>query len=332
MYVRIDTAATIAEYQRCSKTRWLIDPMCFRTPLIHDKKRITVREQGETGMRALFVALALVMLPTAGLTWSKMAQAGDVLDRMAARGSVIAAAVPDTLPLAGRGKDGSLVGFDIEVTREIAKRLGLPVKFVTPAWETILGGSWGDAFDIAVASITPTEERARRIAFPATYRHDAAVMLVHKDNLSILQAADASGKVVGTKKDTTFEQYLNGRLQVLMLREPVKYLIANPQIKLYPDKEKAIAALAKGDGKEVDAVIMSFTPARTAIAAGAPARVIPGFLFFEPVAVAVDQGDPDLARAVERAVLEMASDGTLDGLSRKWFGTDANNGALGSAQ
>lgn len=283
-------------------------------------------------MRALLAALITATGLQAGLAWSNTAQAGEVLDRMAARGTVIAAAVPDTLPQAARDKSGDLIGFDIEVSREIAKRLGLPITFVTPGWETILAGGWGEAFDIAVASITPTEDRARRIAFPATYRHDAAVMLVHKDNLSILEAADASGKAVGVKKDTTFEQYLKRDLQVLMLREPVEYVINDPQIKLYPDKEQAMAALAKGDGVEVDAVIMSFAPARSAIAAGAPARVIPGFLFYEPVAVAVDQGDRDLARAVERAILAMAGDGTLPALSRKWFGADAASGALGPAQ
>lgn len=283
-------------------------------------------------MRAPFAALTMAIGLTAALAWSKTAPAGETLDRMAARGTVIVAVVPDTLPQAARDKSGNLEGFDVDVAKEIAKRLGLPVKFVTPGWETILAGGWGEAFDIAVASITPTEERARRIAFPATYRHDAAVMLVHKDNLTILQPADASGKVIGTKKDTTFEQYLNRRLQVLMLREPVEYVIADPQIKLYADKEKALAALAKGDGKEVDAIIMSFAPARTAIAGGAPARVLPGFLFFEPVAVAVDLGDPGLARAAERAVLEMASDGTLPALARKWFGADFTSGALGPAR
>ncbi len=282
-------------------------------------------------MRAPNAALSVAMCLTAGLAWTTT-RAGETLDRMAARGTVIAAAVPDTLPQAGRDKSGNLEGFDIEVAEEIANRLGLPIKFVTPGWNAILAGGWGETFDIAVASITPTEERARRIAFPATYRHDAAVMLVHKDNLSILQPADASGKVIGVKNDTTFEQYLNRRLNVLMLREPVEYVIANPQIKLYPDKEKALAALAKGDGKEVDAVIMSFAPARTAIAGGAPARVLPGFLFHEPVAVAVDQGDPDLARAVQQAVLEMAGDGTLPALSRKWFGADLAGGAIAPAQ
>ncbi len=282
-------------------------------------------------MRAPFAGLTMAICVLAVLGCPRTASAGEVLDRIAARGTVIVAAVPDTLPQAGRDKSGNLEGFDIEVAKEIAKRMDLPVTFVTPGWDTILAGGWGEAFDIAVASITPTEDRAQRIAFPATYRYDAAVMLVHKDNLSILQAADASGKVVGTKKDTTFEQYLNGRLQVLMLREPVEYVIADPRIKLYPDKEQALAALSKGDGKELDAVIMSFAPARTAIAGGAPARVIPGFLFFEPVAVAVDKGDPDLARAVQQAVLEMASDGTLAALSQKWFGTDLTSGAIGPA-
>ncbi len=121
-------------------------------------------------MQVLFAALTMVLGLAAGFAWSSTALAGEVLDRMAARGTVIAAAVPDTLPQAGLDKEGNLEGFDIEVTREIARRLGLPVKFVTPGWETILAGGWGEAFDIAVASITPTEERARRIAFPAAYR------------------------------------------------------------------------------------------------------------------------------------------------------------------
>ncbi len=280
-------------------------------------------------MQARFAALTVAIALAAGLAGPALARAGETLDRMAARGNVIVAAVPDTLPQAARDGDGKLEGFDIEVAKEIGKRLGLPVRFVTPGWDAILAGGWGEAFDIAVASITPTEERARRIAFPAIYRHDAAVMLVHKDNLSILQPADASGRTVGAKKDSTFEQYLERRLQVLMLREPVEYVVEQPRIKLYADKEQALAALARGDGVEVDAVIMSFAPARSAIAGGAPARVLPGFLFFEPVAVAVDQGDPELARAVERAVLHMAGDGTLAALSRTWFGGDLTNGAFG---
>lgn len=283
-------------------------------------------------MGARFAALAVAIVLAIGLAAPGPAPAGETLDRIAARGTLIVAAVPDTLPQSARDASGALQGFDIEVAKEIGKRLGLPVTFVTPGWDAILAGGWGEAFDIAVASITPTEERAQRIAFPATYRHDAAVMLVHKDNLSILQPADASGKVVGTKKDTTFAQYLNRRLDVLMLREPVDYVIAEPQIKLFPDKDQALAALARGDGVEVDAVIMSFAPARTAIAAGAPARVLPGFLFFEPVAVAVDRGEPDLARAVERAVLQMAGDGTLAALSRAWFGADLAGGVLSSGR
>lgn len=272
----------------------------------------------------LILIMAALWLATA-----MPAHSGEVMDRIAERGSVVAAAVPDTLPQAARTKSGKLEGFDIEVAEEIARRLKFEIKFVTPGWDTILAGGWDGKWDISVASITPTAERGRRLAFPANYRYDSAVLVVHKDNIEILQPADASGKIIGTKQDTTFEQYLRHKLNVIVAKERLKYLIDDPQIKLYPDKDVALAALAKGDGVELDGVVMSFAPARSAIAAGAPVRVIPGFLFFEPVAVAIDQGDPEFSRTIQKIVLGMADDGTLAALSKKWFGVDLTSGAFG---
>src|SRR5512134_2597951 len=88
-----------------------------------------------------------------------VAHADPVLDRAKARGSLIAAAVPDQLPLAARDASGTLTGFDIDVAEEIGKRLGLPVRFVTPGWDAILAGNWDGQWDFAVASITPTPRR-----------------------------------------------------------------------------------------------------------------------------------------------------------------------------
>ena len=58
------------------------------------------------------------------------------------------------------------------------------------------------------------------------------------------------------------------------------------------------------------------------IARGAPLRIVQGFLFFEPVAVAVDKGDPDFAAKIGDVVRAMRADGTLTKLSEKWFGVD----------
>jgi polar amino acid transport system substrate-binding protein len=58
------------------------------------------------------------------------------------------------------------------------------------------------------------------------------------------------------------------------------------------------------------------------IAVGTPVRVVPGFLFFEPLAVATDKGDPEFDAEIERVVDAMRDDGTLSELSLRWFGMD----------
>jgi polar amino acid transport system substrate-binding protein len=263
-----------------------------------------------------------LLLAAVCLLLTSHAEAEGVLPGAADRGTLIAAVVPDSLPQAARDASGKLVGFDVEVAAEIARRMGLDIQFATPSWQEILAGGWARRWDFAVASITPTRERATKIDFPAVYRYDVAALLVHKDNLEILTPEDASGKRVGVKKDTTFEDYLEGKLTIFMGRRDLTFRIKDPVIRVYPNKGQALGALAKGDGVELDAAVMPFAVAREAVAGRVPVRVIPGFLYSEPVAVAVDKGDRRLARAIEDAVLKMSGDGTLSALSKKWFGTD----------
>ncbi len=263
-----------------------------------------------------------LLLAAICLLMASHAQAQGVLPRAAERGALIAAVVPDSLPQATRDASGNLIGFDIEVATEIAGRLGLGIEFATPSWQEILAGGWARRWDFAVASITPTRERATKLDFPAVYRYDLATLVVHRDNLAIITPEDASGKIVGVKQDTTFEDYLEGTLTIFMGRRDLSFRIKDPVIRVYPNKGLALRALAKGDGVELDAVVMSFAAAREAVAERLPVRVIPGFLYSEPVAVATDKGDRRFARAIEQAVLKMSGDGSLSALSKKWFGTD----------
>jgi polar amino acid transport system substrate-binding protein len=78
----------------------------------------------------------------------------------------------------------------------------------------------------------------------------------------------------------------------------------------------------EGDGVKLDAVVTSLAHAQAAVAAGMPVRLVPGFLFFEPLAVAVEKGDPEFDAEIERVVEGMRDDGTLSELSLRWFGMD----------
>ena len=259
----------------------------------------------------LFVAL-LISTPLA---------ADDVMQRARARGALVVAAAPasDQLPQAARDADGTYSGFDVDVANAIAQRLGLPLRFVSPGWDKVLAGNWGGQWDFAVASITPTQEREKTLVFPAIYRFDAAALVVRKDDKTIERPADASGKTIGARQGTTFENYLRRDLVIYGNPNAITYLIKDPKIRTFADRDQVVKALVD---RKVDAIVTSLALAEADIKNGMPIRIVRGFLFFEPVAVAVDRGDPAFAKAVGDAVRALRADGTLTQLSEKWFGID----------
>lgn len=265
-------------------------------------------------LRGILMLLIALVLPFG-------VDASDVLDRARERGHLIAAAMPDALPQSGRDEAGNLTGFDIAVTKAVARQLGLDVTFVIPSWQAILEGGWSGAWDYAVVSMTPTPEREKRLTFPAVYRFSPAVLVVREDNQSIKEPSDASGAVIGVKEDTTFQHYLKRDLVLYKGDRSFEYLIENPTIRLFPDKQDAMLALAEGTAG-LDAVVTSLTHAQGAVGAGLPVRVVPGFLFFEPLSVVIDHGEPTFGEEIDAAVDALRANGTLGELSIEWFGID----------
>lgn len=260
----------------------------------------------------LAAALLLVVSPAhADARWQRIQERGALV--------VATAIAPDQLPQSARDGAGNYAGFDVDVATELGKRLGIPVRFTSPGWDQVLAGDWGGRWDVAVASITPTTEREQRLVFPAIYRFDAGALVVRKDNTSITRPADASGRTIGVRQGTTFENYLRRNLVMYGNPGAVTYLINDPQIRLFKDREAVVKAVVD---RKVEAIVTSLGLAEEDIRQGAPLRIVQGFLFFEPVAVAVDKGDPEFAQKVGDAVRAMRADGTLTRISEKWFGVD----------
>ena len=121
---------------------------------------------------AVVAMLALVGSPV---------QAGQTLDRVMST-KVLNVATNANWPPQGFLNDANeLDGFDIDMAKEIAKRLGVEVKFDTPEWQVMTGGRWQGRWDVAVGSITPTKPRSQVLDFPAVYYFSPYVFVVHKD-------------------------------------------------------------------------------------------------------------------------------------------------------
>ncbi|MFN4140955.1 transporter substrate-binding domain-containing protein [Aestuariivirga sp.] len=278
------------------------------------------------GTRATKTTVLLIGLILTGL-WAQ-ASAGEVLDRIRATG-VMRSPVPDIWPPGViRNDKGELDGFDVEVLREVGKRMGVKIEYVTNpdgsivTWDEQTSGNWQGKYDIVLNSMTPTAKRAEHLHFPAEYYYAIGVLAVHRDNNSIKAPADASGRRIGVLKSSQYEMYLNRQPFGIVGLPPFEYKIENPVIVPFAHEEEAYEALSKGDGVELDATVNLLQTVLALIKGGKPLKVVGQPLYRVPQAIAIQPGDDEFSEELKATVEAMRQDGTLARLSMKWFQFD----------
>jgi polar amino acid transport system substrate-binding protein len=280
-------------------------------------------------LAALALALTLAFAVTACGGGDEASD--DLLASIEEKGTLTVSTDPAYPPQSELNEDtGEYEGFDIDVAKEIADRMGVDIAWEAPAWETIISGGWSGRWDISVGSMTITPERAEVLHFTPPYYFTPAAYAVHKDNTTITDVDGLAGKKIGVCGGCTYDLYLQNKLNIAEDEsgEPVKIesKVTNPQIKTYDTDSTAIQDLALGDGRRLDAVVSAFPTLEAAIEAGSPIKVVPPDLYYEPLSVAVDrksQLDPtSLVDRISEIIEEMHDDGTMIELSEKWYGTD----------
>jgi polar amino acid transport system substrate-binding protein len=269
-------------------------------------------------LRSIVLAAAAI-----GLLSSGPAFAGAVLDRIMQAKKLVMSTDPEYPPQSSLNASNQFEGFDIDVGTEIAKRLGVSIEFVTPGWETIVSGKWAGRWDVSVGSMTPTKPRAEVLDFPAVYYYTPAALAVNTANTTINTPADASGKRIGVGAATTYENYLHGDLAIEAEgAPPFEFVIKDAKVQSYDTDVPALDDLKLGDGTRLDAAMTALPTIQAAIKNGYPLRVVGAPLYYEPLAVAIEKGDPELKAKLAEIVKAMQDDGTLTSLSMKWYGVD----------
>jgi polar amino acid transport system substrate-binding protein len=229
-------------------------------------------------------------------------------------------------------KTGDWKGFDVDVAREIASRLGVTADINHQDWAVITAGSWNNRWDVSVGSMTDTVDREKLFDFTPAYYYTPAGFAVHKDNTSVQDVTtDLDGKKVCVGESTTYEDYLKGDLVLGAGAPPFDFVVDNPTIVTYNTDTDALDKLAVGDGVRCDAA-MTATPTIDAfVKDGGAVKSVGDPIYFEPLSIAFDKNDPvdnsSLVQAVSTIVDDMHSDGTLTDLSMKWYGTDLTSTA-----
>ncbi|MBG0775183.1 MAG: transporter substrate-binding domain-containing protein [Desulfovibrionaceae bacterium] len=263
---------------------------------------------GLPALRALAVLLLLTGLAAlAGCSTSdeREAEKADGLARVQQAGEISFAMSGGYPPFNFYNDKNELAGFDVDVCREVAKRLGVDFKPVTTEWSGIIEGLRSGAYDGILGSMAATAERAEVVDFTVPYYYSGAQVLVRKD-APYKSVDELKGKVVGLVTGTTFEN-------------DAKSLGAG-DIRLYKDDTQTLTELDNG---VVDAVITDRVVGATAAGSGKFAiRPLGTPLRSENIAVALRKDDDTLRDKLDAILTAMHDDGTLAAISRKWLGTD----------
>jgi polar amino acid transport system substrate-binding protein len=257
------------------------------------------------------------------LAFATIAHAGATLDRVLEKKAMVVATNSGWPPQSYLDDNNEMVGFDIDVSREIAKRLGVEVSFETPEWATLTGGHWQGRYDLGVGSVTPTKARAQVIDFAGIYYYSPYVYVVHKDSTA-KTVADLNGKVIGVETATTSEDFINRKLEIdAPGLPPIEYKLEPGEVRTFADSMLPFDDLRLGDGVRLNAVIAPEQTAMNAIKNGYPLRMIEGErAFSEPLVIIAEKGDPEWTAKIGGLIEEMKKDGTLSALTTKWYGKD----------
>lgn len=220
-------------------------------------------------------------------------------------------------------------GFDIDVAKAIAEKLGVEACFLTVDWGLITAGSWANRWDISIGSMTVTPERMEKLYFTQPYYTTPAAFFVHTDNTSFAQPSDLSGKKVGACTGCTYDAYLAGTLEIP--GETINFVVNNAEFMGYETDLYALQDLALGDGVRLDAVLTAQPTGAGEINNGQPFKQLGDPVYFEYLAGAIDRGStPDPVPFVKKAsevIQGLNTDGTLLQLSQKYYGLDLTTAA-----
>jgi len=272
-------------------------------------------------MKQLFKLVVFALIIAVGTSG---AWAGEDLDRVMKNKVLKSATSANWAPQSFMNDNNKWDGFDIDVTRAIAKRLGVKVEFVTPSWDVMTAGNWHGRWDISVGSITPTKARSKVLSFPGVYYYIPASFAVHKDS-PYKDKTELNGKKIGTCQASVYENYLKKELIIDAEGAPsfvYDVTTTAKKIRSYKDSNTAFDDLRLGDGVRLDGVLSGVPTIQAAINNGYPLRIVGIPAFYEPLSVAIDKGDQELSDKLTAMIKEMHADGTLTALSMKWYGND----------
>lgn len=233
----------------------------------------------------------------------------DLLTKVQDEGKLVIGTEGTYPPFSFHDDKGELTGFDVEIAREITKRLGVEPEFLETQWDAIFAGLDSKRFDMIANQVGIREDRIAKYDFSEPYITSSAVLITNTSNKDVTSFEDIKGlksaqsltsnyadtarsydaEIVGVEGFNQAIELINSKRVDVTINDKLSFL---DFIKHKPDAPVQIVATA-------DDVSQS------------------GLMF--------RKGNETLVNEVNKALNAMIEDGTYLKISEKWFGEDVLN-------
>ena len=230
------------------------------------------------------------------------------LDSIQKSGKLVVALEGAWQPWSYHDSSDTLVGYDVEVSRAIAEKLGVEPEYVESDWDSLFAGLDAGRYDMVCNGVEVTEERAKTYAFTTPYGYIHTALAVRKDNEDIHSFEDLKGKTTANSLASTYmelaESYGATVQGIDTLEETIQLLTAG-----------RIDATLNADVSFYD--YLNVHP-------DADFKLVAQTEDASHVAIPLRKGDASatLLEAINTAIEELRADGTLKELGEKYFGQD----------
>lgn len=243
-----------------------------------------------------------------GLGLSTPALAQSALDQVKSAGALRVGTEGTYPPFTFHDDAGKLVGFDVEIAQEIAKRIGVEAQFVEGPWDGLIAGIDANRYDVVINQVGITDARKEKYDFSEPYIASKAALVVKGDNTDITSFESLKGKKAAQTLTSNF-----GKLA----QESGAELVGTDGF----DQSIALVVQGRADATINDS--LSFfdfkkkqPDADVKIVATQPNADYSGVL--------LAKGKPELLEAINAALTEIKADGTYATISEKYFGADVS--------
>lgn len=243
---------------------------------------------------------------------SSAAVPADAVEALKARGELVIGYDVQFPPLAYTDENDDLIGYDIELAEEVAKRLGVTLKTQPIDWDDKDNLLEIGTIDCVWSGYTITEPRKKAHSLTYAYLANEQVLIVRKDG-AVKSFNDLQGRVIGLRSASSSED---------AIKENPTFKNNLGDIIEYKDNKSCLDDLKVGaiDAMVMDSCFAYFIATKTS----EPFDVIKTPLSSEEYCVCFRKNEPELRDAVEKILLEMTADGTIKAIDTKWFGQDVS--------